>query len=174
MSGLSSAPYDLGRSSGLCAATGRALAPGDAVVAALVEREADDGLDRLDYSLGAWDEGARPERLFCFWRRHVADPNVKPKPFIDDEELLALFDQLAEAEQDRQLAFRFILALILIRKRLLKHVGSSDADARPVMLVRRKGADAEAPPIEVEDPGMTAEAVEAATEQLSLAMRGDG
>lgn len=150
------------------------MAPGDVVIAALIEGPAEGPLERVDYSLKAWEQGARPERLFCFWRRCVHDSSAKPKPFVDDEELVALFDQLAEAEQDRQLAFRFILALILIRKRLLRHVGTDRSGERPMMLVKRKGADAEAPPVEVVDPGMTAAAIEAATEQLGLVLRGEG
>lgn len=173
MSGLSSAPYDLGRSTGVCAATGRALTPGEVAVAVLVERDADGGLERLDYSAEAWDSEARPSNVFCFWRRRIPESNAKPKPFIDDDELMSLFDQLADAEQDRQLAFRFILSLILIRKRLLRHVGSKQVDGRSVTLVKPRGAEADSPPIEVVDPGMDAEAIEAATEQLGMALRGD-
>lgn len=175
MSGLSSAPYDLGRSTGVCAVTGEALTPGTEAVAVLVEREQDDQLERLDYSAEAWDRGERPARLFCFWRRRIPSPNERPKPFIDDDELVALFDQLQDAEQDRQIAFRFILSLILIRKRLLRHVGSkTDAEGRAVSLLKRKGAAPDDGPIAVIDPGMDESAIASATELLGQALRGDG
>lgn len=173
MSGLTSAPYELGRSTGICAATGEPLEPGAMAVAVLVEHEDTGALERLDYSAEAWDRGERAANLFCFWRRRIPEPNDKPKPFIDDEELLALFDQLADAEQDRRLAFRFILSLILIRKRLLRHVGSKGIEGRSVALLKRKGASPEDPPIEVIDPGMDEAAIEAAMEQLGQVLRGD-
>lgn len=173
MSGLTSAPYELGRSTGVCAATGEPLAPGSVAVAVLVEREDSEVLERLDFSAAAWDDGARPANLFCFWRRRIPESNEKPKPFIDDDELVALFDQLGDADQDRQLAFRFILSLILIRKRLLRHVGSTTVDGRPASLLKRKGAAPEDEPIQVIDPGMDERAVEAAMEQLGQVLRGD-
>ncbi len=172
MSGLSSAPYELGRSTGVCSATGEALAPGVIAVAVLIENSETGRLERLDYSAAAWDEGKHPANIFCFWRRRIPAPNDKPKPFIDDDELLALFDQLAEADQDRQLAFRFILSLILIRKRLLRHVGSKAMDGRAVSLLKRKGSPDD-PPVEVVDPGMDESAIEAAMEQLGQVLRGD-
>lgn len=173
MSGQPSAPYDIGRSSGQCAATGAALVPGEFAVAALIENESDGALSRLDYSISAWESSARPDRLFCFWRRRIPEPNVKPKPFIDDKELLALFERLAEAEGDRGLAFRFVLALLLIRNRLLRQVGSSKKGDRHALLVIPKGAGGEIPPIEVIDPGMTPQAIDAVTEEFERVLRGE-
>jgi hypothetical protein len=173
MSRLTGSPYELGRSTGVCAATGEPLTPGDDVVAVLVEREQDGALDRLDYSLDAWEAGSRPDRLFCFWRRVIPESNAKPKPFIDDDELLSLFEQLGESDQPKQLAFRFILSLILLRKRLIRQVGSKRENGRTVTQVRIRRSDPNDPPIEVIDPGMDDEATAAAMEQLSLAMNGE-
>lgn len=172
MSRLTGAPYELGRSTGVCAVTGEPLAPGASAVAALVERDDDGALERLDYSLAAWESGARPDRLFCFWRRLIPEHNAKPKPFIDDEELLALFDQLGESDQPRAIAFRYILSLLLLRKRLLRQVGSKREEGVSVALVKVRGAP-EDPPIAVLDPGMDAETIESATEQLGAALRGE-
>lgn len=173
MSRLTGPPYELGRSTGVCAATGEPLAPGDDAVAVLVEREEVGCLDRLDYSLDAWESGRRPDRLFCFWRRIIPQSNAKPKPFIDDAELLSLFTQLGESDQPRQLAFRFILSLILLRKRLLRQVGARREDGAKVTLVRIRRSDPNDPPIEVVDPGMDDDQTASAMEQLSLALKGE-
>lgn len=173
MSSPTTAPFDLGRFTGVCAASGRTLVPGDRTVAVVVEDPETGALKRRDYGETEWDAGTRPTHLFCFWRRVVPESGAKPTPFIDDEELVALFEGLAEAEGERQRGLRFILALLLVRKRLYRHVGTDDRRGERVMLLRRRGAGRDEPSIEVADPGLDAGTVAAATEQLGLALRGE-
>lgn len=165
--------YEIARATGHCAATGETIPPGQVYVAALVERPDQDGLERIDYSLAAWEAGARPQppaRLFGSWRAKMHEPGAAKRQFIDDEALLDLFDGLAEATEPGRLAFRFVLALLLIRKRLLRHEGSRGG----AMLVRRTkagGAPQDGNPennplIEVADPGMDEAVLAEATEQL--------
>jgi hypothetical protein len=178
MTRTSQPSYSIGRSPGRCAVTGRHLAPGEPYVAALVEREAGEGFERLEYTEEAWEGGARPERLFGYWRAIVPEPNTPPKLFVDDEALLELFDTLGEETEgdspDRdKLALRFVLTLILLRKRLLKHVGQRHREDVREMLVRRKGEPAEAPPLAVIDPGLHVSEVESIAAQLEPVLRGD-
>jgi hypothetical protein len=181
---MATAPFSIGRSTGRCASTGRELRPGDRRVTALVERDASEGtpegFERLDYSEEAWDSGARPARSFGFWRGVVPESGGKPRPFIDDDELLALFEQLGDGEEaladPRKRAFRFVLALLLIRKRLLRHEGGRRNSGRSFMLVRSRGPegwDPASPLIEVIDPDMDESAIVAATEMLGQTMRGE-
>jgi hypothetical protein len=179
MSRLSGDSYSISRPTGRCAHTGEELRPGDHYVAALVERDGEEGFERLDYGAGAWDGGARPERLFGFWRATMPDADAKPRMFIDDDGLLALWEGLVEDESgdendaQKREAFRWILTLILLRRRLLKQVGASVRDGRRVLQVRPKGTPPEATPLEVADPGMNEGAATAAAEQLSAVMRGE-
>lgn len=170
------ASYEISRPTGRCAATGHPIAIGQAFIAALAERDGQEGLERLDYSLEAWEAGARPElplRLFGYWRSVMSPPGETKRQFIDDEALLDLFDGLAEATEPSRLAFRYVLALILVRKRLLRYEGGR----RGVMLVRRaKRAGEEpdtSPPSEVIDPGMDDAAIAEATEQLGQIIQGE-
>src|SRR5690606_24010444 len=103
------------KGTGVCAATGRKLDVGERFVAALVEREDSEELRRIDFSMEAWDEGARPRGLFGFWRGVVPAAGAKKQVLIDDEAVLDLFEQLSSATDDRRVAFRFVLALILVR-----------------------------------------------------------
>lgn len=180
MSNASNAPYDIARPTGVCAATGRELVPGEPVVVALIERDGAAPLERLDFSLDAWARGERDPgggRVFAYWRTTQPSPNARPRTFIDDDALLELFHDSADddslhaddAERRARSAFRFVLALILCRKRLLRHESSE----RGAMLVRERGAPPEAPPIRVEDPGMDAHALARATERLRAVLRGD-
>lgn len=177
-------PFTIGRSSGACVATGRAFSPGDRRVTALVEREPapgePEGLERLDFCERAWDDGHRPERLFGFWRSVVPEPHAKAKLLIDDDQLLALFEQMGEeapqTDSVRREAFRFVLALLLVRKRLLRHEGGRREAGRAIMLVRSRGPegwDPASPLVEVADPELDESSIEMVSEMLGQALRGE-
>jgi len=171
MSSAASSPYHIGRSPGRCAETGRAFEPGEPYIAAVVEREGEEGFERVEYSEEAWLGGARPARLFGFWRATATAPGEKKKPFLDDGSLLELFDSLEDAEDERA-ALRFVLTLMLLRKRMLRHVGQRHRQDRREMLVRRAGEPAEAPAIAVLDPGLAASEVESIAGQLAPILSG--
>jgi hypothetical protein len=170
--------YEVSRPSGVCAATGRVIEIGEPFVAALVERLPDGHLERVDYSSQAWAEGARPgpgSRLIGTWRGTMRPAEGPRRSLIDDAELLDLFEQLAPATEVRQQAFRYILALILIRKRLLRMVGTLGSGAGGLMLVQMSkaaGGGADDPPLEVIDPGLDDQTIADATEQLGAVMLG--
>lgn len=164
--------YPIARSTGRCAATGRAIAAGERFVAVLAEREGAPELERLDYSVEAWESGARPApplREFAHWRRVMAESQERRSEFLSDEELMELFERLGEAAEARRLAFRYMLALVLVRKKLLKYEGTRDG----VMSVRARPAVAggpESPIIEVKDPGLNEDVLAGAMEQLGEIM----
>jgi hypothetical protein len=118
--------------------------------------------------------------LIGTWRALVPDPNEKKRLLLDEGSLLDLFEQTGEAagsevgSNRRRDVFRFVLALILIRKRLLVCEKSTRSDGTAsVMLVRPKGVPK--PPegpalIEVADPGMRDEDVAIAVEQLQTVL----
>ena len=168
--------YPVTRSSPACAATGRAFAPGERFIATLVEREGSAELERVDYSLDAWDQGARPSaplRLFGFWRAVAHDKKDTKPAILSDEELLDLFEQLTEAAEaldTRRAAFRYLLALLLVRRRQLRQVGQKMEKQGATLLVKRKGTPDEAEPITVPDPGLTDEVLAHAMEQLTQIM----
>ena len=129
--------YDIERPTGQCASTGRVLEPGEDYIATLVELDLSQpsqgerptagsaptglGLKRLDVSLEAWEQGSRPDNLFGYWRTTVAQPNEKRKLFVDNDILMNLFRRLEDAQEDERLAFRFVLGMILMRKKLLRY-----------------------------------------------------
>lgn len=185
MSQFNSPTYDIQRPTGQCAVTGHPLKPGEPYIALLVEydpaaepsapeaKSAATGLGmrRLDISLEAWNQGHRPERLFGFWRSTFPEPNQKKKLFVDNEVLMSLFRRLGDTDQPDRLAFRFVLGLILMRKRLLRYDGvvrkpSNVADAPPVefWLVTPKGDDQ---PLEVVNPQLDDDKIQQVTTQLS-------
>lgn len=173
--------YDIARATGVCAASGALLQPDDPIVVALCEREGDEGLDRLDFSAPAWDALPSEQRsrfegraIFAHWRAAQPAPNTKPKFLVDDDSLLDLFEQTTEeaggADDRRRATFRYVLGLILCRKRLLVLERSEPG----AILVRRRTRKDEpvAPLIRVEDPGLDEQTIVIATEQLGAALAG--
>lgn len=119
MTQFNASTYSIERTTGICAFTERVLEPHEHYIATLVEDG--DELVRVDISPEAWEEGKRPEHLFSYWKAVVPEPNEKKKTFVDDEVLLNLLERLADAEQPQRIAFRFVLTLILMRKKLLRY-----------------------------------------------------
>lgn len=171
--------YQIARPTGLCAATGRPLEPETVCIATLCEREEDEGFDRLDFSEQAWESGERPPRLFSYWKTVVPHPEEKKNPLVDDEVLLDLFTRLGADDRPQRQAFRFVLGLILMRKRLLKFEGrvtepaGEDAADQEFWLVRAKGDDPESEPMRVLNPHLTDDDVRELTEQLSEILQGE-
>src|SRR5689334_17287956 len=111
-----SAGYEIARATGVCAASGKKIQPGDEFVAVLVERgdDEDAGLERVDFTVAAWEKGSRPKKpfkVFGHWRAKMQPPGQSKKPLIDDAALLDLFEQLEGAEERSRISFRFVLAL---------------------------------------------------------------
>lgn len=179
MASAISTAYETGRPTGVCTATGRRLESGERYVAVLIEPAPGAALARQDFSTGAWDEGRRPDppvRVFAFWRATMSAPGAKKRQLLDDGALLDLFEQLDGATEARKVAFRYLLALVLIRKRLLVLEGTGQGTMR----VRHKGTTVAgdraegAGIIEVADPGLDPRALEEGTEELSAILATDG
>ncbi|MEM8737381.1 MAG: hypothetical protein AAGG38_02740 [Planctomycetota bacterium] len=135
MPSFSASNYDVQKTSGVCLATGQPLVPGEACYSALLdvpmaERDAGDelGMKRVDVSADAWEKGFRPPHLFSFWKTLVPEPHAKKRVFVDDALLLNLLRRLEDASEPQRLAFRFVVALILMRKKLLRYDGTERTD----------------------------------------------
>ena len=158
--------YHVGRASEVCAATGQPLNPGDPCVAALCEHPEDEGFERFDYSIDGWESAQRPEGLFSFWRTVVPEPNTRRRMFVDDEVLDELFDRLEPDERPQRRAFRFVIGLILMRKRRLKFIGRDHREDTTVWLLKRRGSLPEDPPVELVDPKLSDDDVRDLSAQL--------
>ena len=116
-----------------CAVTGRELKPGERYYAALTE----DGprLVRHDYSAEAWQ--GPPAGAFSFWSGRVPPANEKPRPRIDDDLLEDCFERLEGQADPGRINFRFVVALLLIRRRRFKlEMGETDDATMAVRCVR--------------------------------------
>lgn len=172
---MASTQYEIGRVGECCAASGVALKPGDAFVAALLSDGGDESLVRRDYTPEAWASGPRPAGLFASWTGVVPTAEKSRTAVIDTASLFGLFEQLAETDDPKRLAFRYVLALILLRKRVLTPAGTLGArgDAPAALLVRQRGSNPEEAPMPVVDPQMDDATIGEITEQLRTLLRID-
>ena len=130
--------FDMARPGGRCVLTGREIAPGDKFMAAV--RETPAALERADICLDAWEDYPR-DGLLAFWQTVMPQPNAKKRLFVDDEVLKQIFEKLADAEEPAKLDFRFVLGLILMRKRLIVYEETRLENDKEIWTVRFRGKD---------------------------------
>jgi hypothetical protein len=106
--------FEVQRCTRCCAVTERALEPGDECYSVLEVQGAD--VIRKDYCRDAW-KGA-PDAAFGWWKSRVPEPTAKKIKLAPNDVLLELFDQLAERTDQQDL--RYVLALLLVRRRVLR------------------------------------------------------
>ncbi|HMD54793.1 MAG TPA: hypothetical protein VKJ65_09615, partial [Phycisphaerae bacterium] len=137
---LQNQTWDVGRAAGQCSACSASLTPGAVCWAALVEMPKPAGdpaaantkdkppspWQRLDFCQACWTSGKRPAPpadMFSYWKTVVPEPEKKRRIFVDDSVLMDLFNRLADRTDMTDVRFRFVLALLLMRKKLLKYEG---------------------------------------------------
>ena len=126
--------YDIQAPSRVCAASGRELKPGDRFFAVLAE---DAGkLVRTDFAAEAWP--GPPANAVAYWASKVPHERHKPrKAVVNDELLLDCFDRLKDSADPDGLNFRYVAALLLMRRKRFKFEDAvRDEQARDVLVVR--------------------------------------
>jgi len=152
--------YDVPRAQGKCAVSGRAIAAGEKFVAAV--RETPVGLERIDVAPECWSDFDK-SNLLGFWQTVMRKAEEKKKVFVDDEVLCTLFERLGDATEPAKVNFRFVLGLILMRKRLVVYETTRHDDARDVWVVRMKGKDQR---LDLIDPKLNEPQVAEVSQQL--------
>lgn len=173
-----SSPYDIIKTQDICAQTGREIAVGEEHIAALIETPEEEALVRVAYTLDAWEKGPNlpPQAvLFGFWKRTLPEHSEQPKQLVSPDEMFDLFEQLADASEPRQITFRYLLALILMRKKTLVYERSTpaSADEPGVLVVRQRIKGGGGPLFDVIDPGLDDETIAQAAEEIGQVMNLD-
>lgn len=140
--------YVVPRPAGTCCVSGRAFEPGEKLFTAL--RDTPQGLVRVDVAPEHWAAFDKADVLGS-WQTTMPRPEAKKKLFVDDAVLLDVFGRLADTTDAPKLNFRFVLGLILMRKRLLAYDGSATRDGQEWWRMKVKGRP-DAPPLELLNP----------------------
>lgn len=115
--------YQMPRRSERCCACDRRFEVGDAIQACLFETPG--GYERRDYCVAC----PRPDDVpLAMWRTRRPEPAVPRATPFDREAILAFFRRLAGADTPAKLQLRFVLALLLWRKKVLVLDSSRTSD----------------------------------------------
>ena len=135
-------------------------------------------VERLDFSLSSWEEAwsqeGLKERALCWWKASVPDPDTPTRRFVDDSVLLDLFERLEDDDDQDRRAFRFVLGLILLRRRKLRMVDREKDGETTTWVFKRVGSGDEAPLWRAIDPQLDESDAEAIAEQLSEIVADEG
>ena|SRR5436190_1985884 len=134
----SNSGYQLAKPQGRCAVSNEPIEPGQKFMAAL--RETPGGFERVDVSLAKWPEFDRKD-VVGFWQTVMPRAEQKKKLFVDDQVLCEIFERLADTTEPAKLNFRFVLGLILMRKRMIIYETTRTEGEREIWTVRFKGRD---------------------------------
>lgn len=112
-----------------CAKSGTVFRPGDRCWSVLFEK--DGQLVRQDICEAEWN--GPPQGAIGHWQCRVPETSGPVKQKFDADSLFSYFVQLCESPNVVQQQYRYVLALLLLRKRRLILEAVTDVDDRPVM-----------------------------------------
>jgi hypothetical protein len=121
-----------------CAVSGRELRPGEKFYSVL--RQDGGKLVRQDFAAEAWY--GPPDGAFSFWCGRVPAAEQTRRPRIDDDLLADCFQRLEGAADPAQVSFRYVIALLLMRRKRFKFEEARVEDGQEVLRMRcvRSGA----------------------------------
>ena len=158
--------WEVEPTTGRCAQTGDPLAEGDEFYTVLFEDG--DSFRRVDYAVAAWT--GVPDGAFCHFKSRVPVKEKRKRLLVDNDVLANFFVRLADETEEVRVQFRFVLALILMRKRLVRYEGSTTADGVEtweVVLTRDHTTH------RVVNPRLTDDQIEGVSKQLTAILHGD-
>jgi hypothetical protein len=158
--------WDLATPTGQCAVTGRPIAEGETFYSVLLEEG--ESFRRVDFSVEAWT--GPPEGSFCHFKSRMPVKQKRKKVFVDDEMLISFFRRLEGETEPARVQFRFVLALILMRKRVLKYdaaMREGDVDIWEMILPKDQSRH------RVVNPALTDERIAEVSSQLGVILHSD-
>ena len=158
--------WEVSKPLGCCSGTGKKIESGEEYFAALVET--DEGLARRDFCADYWQTN-KPQ-VFCYWRTKLPAADQKKQIFVDDDMLMAFFERLGKETEQEKVNFRFVLMLILMRKRILKYESSRMQGDKEIWHLRISG---DKQTVDVVNPHLSEEQIEQLSSQLSQILQVD-
>lgn len=151
--------YQISENTRRCAATDRPLEPGEKIFSVLLDEDA--RLVRKDFCREAWQ--GPPEGAFSFWMGKVPTANEKRKLRIDDELLVECFNRLEGETDANKVNFRYVVALLLLRRKRFKFEESRRQDDHEVLSLLCTKTRTK---VEVVNPRLTEEEMAAVQEEV--------
>ena len=158
--------WEINKPLGQCYGSGRKIEYGEEYFGALVETEEE--LERRDFCADYWEK-EKPS-VFCYWKSKLPDPGQKKQIFVDDQMLMAFFERLENETEQEKVNFRFVLALVLMRKRRLKYDTTKVEDGKEIWRLRIVGGKQA---VEVINPHLDEEQIGQLSSQIGEILQTD-
>jgi len=117
---------------------------------------------RKDFCTECWEKRGR-ESVYSFWKTRCIPEEKKVKKFVDDSVILDFFIRLQDATEPSKKNFRYVLALLLMRKKLLKFDDVKKGEGGEALVL---SYPAEGRKFEVYNPQLTEEQIRQVTEEV--------
>jgi hypothetical protein len=143
----------------VCSASGRELHAGEKVYSLL--RDEAGQFVRTDYAADAWS-GPSPGAV-AWWAARIPEAGRLTKPTINDDVLVDCFEHLADTPDPARQKFRYVVALLLMRRKRFKFEDARKRDERESLVVRdvRSGRR-----YEFDDPQLTEPEMDAVRDEV--------
>jgi len=158
--------WEINKPLGQCCGSGRKIGYGEEYFGALVETQ--QGLERRDFCADYWEK--EKPNVFCYWKTKLPHPDQKKQIFVDDQMLMAFFERLAEETDQQKINFRFVLALILMRRRRLKYDSSRTETGKEIWCLRIAG---DKQTVDVVNPHLDEEQIKQLSSQIGEILKTD-
>ncbi|GEM_PF-1233939 len=139
--------WKIERSKKKCQQCPRVFEIGDAYISYIGDDQ--DSFERIDICHDCW-QSAKPSAIYAYWETEVQEPK-KPKMIVDDNVLFDFFMGLENTSEQNKIEFRYILALMLMRKRFLSFEDMRVENGVSFMTVGLRGGGHQ----DVIDPGIS-------------------
>ena len=155
------AQYNIGKRQESCTACGREFQDGEEVVSCVYPEA--DSLARADLCAPCWEAGKAPGNI-SHWRYKVKK-EAAPRKF-NRQAALELFRVLADSQEPQDADTAYILAVLLMRKKVFELARTGSEDGVNIMVLRLKGGTEE---YKVASPDLTEERLEEVKDNLESA-----
>jgi hypothetical protein len=157
--------WQIKASHGQCSTCSREFREEESYISNVTETE--DGFERTDHCLDCW-ANVDQDGSYFFWKA-VHRPNRRRNIFVDNATLMNFFTRLEEEDSDIKKNFRYLLSLILMRKKLLVFKDVFKEGALEYMVVR----DREDREYRVLNPNMDLNTIEDVKTQMMAVLHQD-
>jgi len=151
--------YQLHNPTRRCSTTGRDLRPGDRYFGTVLEHGS--ALERHDFAPEAWT--GPPSGTIGHWVGQVPLTEERRRAPVDDEQLLHCFRQLEDAVTAHKQNLRYVLALLIIRRKRLRLTNTKCDEFGEVLVIMDPKSQTE---FEVRDPRLSASALSAVQNEV--------
>lgn len=152
--------WEVGSTSLACSACNQSFAEEQEVFSALYDEQT--AFVRRDFCCGCWPQQERTA-AFSHWQTRIPKKDAPVRRFVDDEIVLDFFRRLEGQDEPLKKNFRYVLALLLMRKKALKFTEFKRTEQGATLVLRDVLNQCQ---YHVSDPNLNEEQIQQVTEQV--------